>query len=128
MERAGRLFGKLDLVPGAADRETRALAAWPVAAGIKIARHTRAASLVRNTLVVQVGDYVWQQQLSRLRDALLRNLVKELGEAVVTEIDFRPMPPRRQPQQAVSARRANADNIDDPVLALLYLRSRERVS
>jgi predicted nucleic acid-binding Zn ribbon protein len=124
MERAGRLFGKSRLMSQVADPETRARAAWPVAAGQKVARHTRATSLVRSTLVVEVGDAVWQRQLSTLRYALLRNLAKELGEALVTEIDFRPMPARRQPQRAESARPANPDNIEDPVLAMLYDRSR----
>ncbi len=124
MERAGRLFGKSRLMSQVADPETRARAAWPVAAGQKVARHTRATSLVRSTLVVEVGDAVWQRQLSALRYALLRNLTKELGEGLVTEIDFRPMPPRRQPQRAESARPASPDNIEDPVLAILYDRSR----
>jgi predicted nucleic acid-binding Zn ribbon protein len=126
MERAGRLFGKSRLMAQVADPETRARAAWPVAAGQTVARHTRATALVRNTLVVEVGDYVWQRQLSQLRRDLLRNLAKELGEALVTDIDFRPMPARRQPQRAESARPAGPDNIEDPVLAMLYDRSRRR--
>jgi predicted nucleic acid-binding Zn ribbon protein len=124
MERAGRLFGKSRLMSQVADPETRARAAWHVAAGIKVARHTRATALVRSTLVVEVGDAVWQRQLTTLRHDLLRNLAKELGEAMVTEIDFRPMPARRQPQRAESARRPSPGNIEDPVLAMLYERSR----
>ena len=49
---------------------------------------------MRGTLVVEVEDIVWQRQLNTLRHFLLRNLHKELGEALVTEIDFRPMPRR----------------------------------
>ena len=88
-----------------ADPETRARAAWALAAGKKIARHTLAAALVRGTLVVEVEDFVWQKQLNTLRHFLLRNLKEILGEDVVTEIDFRPMPKRIQPQRAESARR-----------------------
>jgi predicted nucleic acid-binding Zn ribbon protein len=124
MERAGRLFGKSRLMKQVADPEIRARAAWPAAAGEKVAQHTRATSLVRSTLVVEVGDAVWQRQLSALRHYLLRNLAKELGEGLVTEIDFRPMPPRRQPQRAESARPSGPDKIEDPVLAMLYDRSR----
>ena len=127
MERAGRLFGKSRLMSQVADPETRARAAWPVAAGKKIARHTRATSLVRSTLVVEVGDAVWQRQLSTLRHVLLRNLAQELGEGLVTEIDFRPMPARRPAAASGigAARPAHADgNIEDPVLAMLYDRSR----
>ncbi len=57
--------------------------------------------------MVEVGDAVWQRQLATLRHFLLRNLAQELGEGLVTEIDFRPMPARRQPQRAESARPAN---------------------
>jgi hypothetical protein len=65
-----------------------------------------------------------------LRHFLLRNLARELGEGLVSEIDFRPTPARRPPQAAASARAASgqtgpihADGIQDPVLALLYRRS-----
>ena len=129
MERAGRLIAKMDLPPQVADAEVRARAAWPVAAGKKIAAHTRAVALVREKLVVEVGDAVWQRQLSTLRHFLLRNLARELGGAIVTEIDFRPMPPRRGPQRAESSRPSGrntdeAERIQDPVLSLLYKRAR----
>ena len=100
MERAGSLIGKLKLSPEMADPETRARAAWALAAGKKIAAHTLASALVRGTLVVEVEDIVWQRQLNTLRHFLLRNLKEVLGEGLVTEIDFRPMPPRRKPQRA----------------------------
>jgi hypothetical protein len=125
MERAGRLVGKMNLPPQVADAEARARAAWPVAAGKRVAKHTRATALVRGTLVVEVGDVIWQRQLSTLRHFLLRNLRLELGEGLVNEIDFRPTPARRPPQAAVSARPAppHSDGIHDPVLAMLYRRS-----
>jgi len=125
MERAGRLVGKMNLPPQVADAEARARAAWPVAAGKKIARHARATGLVRGTLLVEVGDAVWQRQLSTLRHFLLRNLRRELGEELVIEIDFRPTPARRPPQAAESARpgTVHPDGIQDPVLAMLYRRS-----
>jgi Dna[CI] antecedent, DciA len=129
MERAGRLVGKMNLSPQVADAEARARAAWPVAAGKKVAKHTRATALVRGTLVVEVGDLVWQRQLATLRHFLLRNLRLELGEGLVTEIDFRPTPARRPPQTAPSARpdavhdAVHPDGIQDPVLARLYRRS-----
>ena len=105
--------------------EARARAAWANAAGKKIARHTRAIALVRDTLIVEVGDAVWQRQLSTLRHFLLRNLARELGAGLVKEIDFRPMPARRPPQSATSARpdSPSMEGIEDPVMALLYKRS-----
>ncbi|MBZ5631735.1 MAG: DUF721 domain-containing protein [Acidobacteriia bacterium] len=124
MERAGSLIGKLKLSPEMADPETRARAAWTLAAGKKIGAHTLASALVRGTLIVEVEDMVWQKQLNTLRHFLLRNLKEALGEELVTEIDFRPMPPRRKPQRAVSARRGT-DGIADPVLAMLYRQSKK---
>jgi len=53
MERAGSLIGKLKLSPEVYDPETRARAAWALAAGKKIAAHTLASALVRGTLVVE---------------------------------------------------------------------------
>ena len=125
MERAGRLIGKMKLPKDLADPESRARAAWKVAAGVKITEHTRVASLVRTTLVVEVEDLVWQRQLNTLRHFLIRNLAEVLGEPLITEIDFRPMPRRIQPQRAEAAR---PGQIEDPVLDLLYRQSRNRNS
>jgi hypothetical protein len=128
MQRAGSLFGKLS--PDVADPETRARAAWTLAAGKKIARHTLASALVRGTLIVEVEDFMWQKQLNTLRHFLLRNLKEALGEDLVTEIDFRPMPPRRKPQRAESAHGKSdailSDGINDPVMAMLYRQSKKR--
>jgi hypothetical protein len=121
MERAGRLIGKLKL--NIDDPELRARAAWTVAAGKKIAEHTRAVRLVRGSLVVEVEDQIWQRQLHTLRGFLIRNLEKALGEALVTDIDFRPMPKRMQPQRAESAA---GREVEDPVLDMLYRQSRKK--
>ena len=123
MDRAGRLIGKLNVMQDVADPEARAVAAWKVAAGKKIARHTKARKLVRSTLVVEVEDLVWQRQLATLSRILLGNLEKALGERLVNEIDFRPMPARR-PQERAESARADKDRIEDPVLAMLYRRAR----
>jgi predicted nucleic acid-binding Zn ribbon protein len=126
MERAGRLIGKLKL--DVDDPELRARAAWKVAAGKKIAEHTRAVALVRGALVVEVEDQIWQRQLKTLSVFLLRNLEKALGEPLVTDIDFRPMPRRREPQRAEKARGSDdvREDVQDPVLNMLYRQSRKR--
>jgi len=139
MERAGRLIGKVKLPKDATDPETRARVAWDMAAGKKIAEHSRVRSLVRGTLVVEVEDIVWQRQLNTLRHFLLRNIAKALGEALVTEIDFRPAPdsaklPRFQPGRADTASfpqprgamATAASGIQDPVLAAIYRQSKNR--
>jgi predicted nucleic acid-binding Zn ribbon protein len=124
MERAGSLIGKLKLSPALSDPETRARAAWKIAAGKKIAEHTRAVALVRSTLVVEVEDYLWQQNLARLAKVLIGNLEKALGEKLVTDVDFRPMPPRRAPQRAETAR--SSDGIQDFVLEMIYQKSKKK--
>jgi predicted nucleic acid-binding Zn ribbon protein len=122
MERAGRLIGKLKLKMD--DPELRACAAWRVAAGKKIAEHTRATALVRGKLVVEVGDQIWQRQLTTLSRVLVSNLEKARGEALVTDIDFRPMPRRREPQRAERA--IGRESVEDPVLDMLYRQARKR--
>jgi hypothetical protein len=129
MERAGRLFGKLKLSSGVADPEIRARAAWAVAAGKKVARHTRATALVRDSLIVEVEDYIWQQQLATLEGYLISNLADVLGEKLVKRIDFRPMPRRIMPQRAETARPAGLpsnNGIEDPILDLLYRQSKTK--
>jgi predicted nucleic acid-binding Zn ribbon protein len=122
MERAGRLIGKLKLKVD--DPEMRACAAWKVAAGKKIAEHTRATRLVRGSLIVEVEDPVWQRQLSTMSRMLVANLEKALGEALITDIDFRPMPRRKEPQRAERA--IGRDDVLDPVLDVLYRQSRKK--
>jgi predicted nucleic acid-binding Zn ribbon protein len=126
MQRTGRLLGKLKLSASMKDPETRARAAWNVAAGPKLAERTRATALVRNTLIVEVEDMVWQRQLNTLRRFLLNNLANALGEELVTELDFRPMPKRRPAQVASTA--SGADGIADPVLNMIYQQSKKKGS
>ena len=99
-----------------------------MAVGKKVAQRTRPTNLVRGVLIVEVEDFVWQRQLNTLRHFLLRNLHKELGEALVTEIDFRPMPRRLAPQRAETARPVIQviDGIGDPVLGILYQQSKKK--
>jgi predicted nucleic acid-binding Zn ribbon protein len=123
MQRAGSLIRKLKLPAGSDSPENRAKAAWKLAAGPKIERHTLAVSLVRGTLIVEVGDMIWQRQLHKLRHFLLQNLAEILGEPLVTDLDFRPMLKRRAPQSAETSR---AEGIADPVLSLLYQQSKKK--
>jgi predicted nucleic acid-binding Zn ribbon protein len=131
MERAVSLIGKLQLPRNVADAETRARAAWAAAVGKRIVRYTRATLLVRDKLVIEVEDIVWQRQLTTMRPLLIHNVNKALGEALVAEIEFRPMQPRFKPQPAASARPQTAapdeaDGIADPVMRMLYKRSAQR--
>lgn len=136
MERAGRLIPKLKLSAAMADPETRVRAAWALAAGDQIARHTRAVSMVRGALIVEVEDFTWQKNLAGFEHFLLRNLREALGEAIVKSLDFRPMrkPPaaavpevveKRGPQRAGSGR-PDSDRVGDPVLDWLYRQSKTK--
>jgi len=130
MERAGRLISKLKLPGGAVRADQLAIAGWPAAVGPKIASHTQAVWFENHRLVVEVGDAVWQQQLSVLRNQILKRLEEILGERLVEQIEFRLRPRRRQPQQAVEARpnKDEADKIPDPVLRAIYKQQRRRRS
>jgi len=124
MQRAASLIRKLKLPAGSDNPENRAKAAWRLAAGPKIEKYTLAASLVRGTLIIEVGDMIWQRQLFALRHHLLRNITDILGEPLVTNLDFRPMLKRRGPQTAEAVR--STDGIADPVMSLLYQQSKKR--
>ena len=94
-----------------------------------MARHTRATALVRDSLIVEVEDYIWQQQLATLEHFLIRNLADVLGEKLVKRIDFRPMPRRIMPQRAETARPGvlpSKSGIEDPILDLLYRQSKTK--
>src|SRR5258707_12490156 len=92
MQRAGRVIGTVKFAKDIVDPELRALAAWPVAAGKKIAVHTRPVALVRGALVVEVGDMAWQRQLNPLSLFLLKNLTRPMGESIGKATGFRPPP------------------------------------
>jgi Dna[CI] antecedent, DciA len=130
MERASKFIRDLNLPGGAISSEELACAAWPQAVGKKIAAHTRAAKLVRNRLVVEVEDAVWQRQLFTLSPLIIRGLAKILGPGLVEETHFRIVPRRREPQRALQAAPGlfadEADAIEDPVMRGIYRASRKR--
>jgi hypothetical protein len=128
MERAGRLFGKLHLPPEMADPGARVRGAWTRAVGKNVAKHTTVVALVRDKLVVEVEDRVWQKYLVGLQHFIIRNLAKEMGEHIVKDLDLRPMPPRIRAQRAEASRPTpagtdEASAIEDPVLQMLYRKS-----
>ena len=130
MERASKLIRGLRLSGEVITPEQLAFAAWPEAVGKKIAAHTRAAKLVRNRLVVEVEDAVWQRQLFTLTRHILGNLEKTLGRGCIEDVEFRIVPRRREPVLARTAVPAlfadDADSIGDPVLRELYKLSRKK--
>lgn len=130
MERASRLISNLRLPGGAISPEELACAAWPEAVGKKVARHTRAVKLVRDCLVVEVEDAVWQKQLFALSPLILRALAKILGAGLVEETYFKIVPRRREPQRALQSAPGlfndEAAGIQDPVMRGIYRAARKR--
>jgi hypothetical protein len=106
-------------------------AAWNRAVGKKIAVHTRASKMVRETLVVEVEDWLWQRNLMGLSRTILKNLEQVVGPGMVADLEFRVIPPRRGPQLAEASTQAFAltdesDGIVDPGLRRIYRRRRQK--
>jgi hypothetical protein len=135
MERAGRIIARWRASGNGLGSEELAAAAWRVAAGAKIAAHTRYAMLVRRHLVIEVEDDLWRRQLLPLRNMVMKNLDKVLGEGIVEDIELRVATPRKGPRQEQevaqlpprkAVERDEADGISDPVLKMLFKASRKK--
>ncbi len=142
MQRASQIFGRITTAPKrnpnlspVLDSEQVACGAWARAVGPKLAKHTRAAKLVRGRLVVEVEDETWKRNLFTMSRHVLANLEKAIGPGLVSDIEFRVMPRRMEPQRAttldpnrVAAPVDEADGIRDPVLRRLYRDARNRLA
>ena len=131
MEQASRLLARFDKLRQSCDASDIVCAAWTPAVGKKVAGHTRAVKMVRETLVVEVEDWLWQRKLMGLSRQILANLEKAVGPGIVTDIEFRVMPPRRGPQTAKSSTPAfdltdEASGIEDPGLRRIYRYRRQK--
>ena len=126
MERAGRVLRRLRIEGLAADELLRA--AWPHAVGKRIASHTRVTALYGTRLVVEVEDPIWKAQLQTLEGQILPKLRDLSGHSALGRIEFREIPPKVLPQRAAQARRSEdeANEIEDPVLRMVYRASRKR--
>lgn len=130
MERASKVIRGLKLSGEVISAGELACAAWPDAVGKRVATHTRAARLVRNRLVIEVEDAVWQRQMFALSPHILVNLARSLGTGFVEDLEFRVVPRRREPQQARQAVPSlfadDADAIADPVMRRIYKAARKK--
>ncbi|MDE3197520.1 MAG: DUF721 domain-containing protein [Acidobacteriota bacterium] len=132
MDQASRIIARLSPTPDLISRENIACRAWKKAVGKRLAAYTNAQKLVRDRLVVEVEDEVWRKQLWSLRFQILRNLEKAIGPGIVADLEFRVMPPRREPQRATASAGSllapddEAAGIEDPVLRRNYRLSRAR--
>ena len=95
----------------------RAVAEWPVVAGARIARHTRAVAFRDGTLNVEVEGSAWMQELGFLKPDLLRNLNRHLGASVVRDVRFSPAgtrpadPSERRGDVSSRSRRGSGGNL-----------------
>ena len=135
MDQASRIIAQWKGVSDVISPERIACGAWKKAVGKRIAERTRAVKLVRTTLVIEVEDDVWRRNLWGLRYQILRNLEKAIGPEIVTEVELRVMPLRREPQRDLGERLAlvptlipldDAENISDPGLRRIYKAARRR--
>jgi hypothetical protein len=131
MERASKLIRQLGLPGDTITVDELACAAWPQAVGKRIASHTRAAKMVRGSIIVEVEDVTWQRQLFSLKPFIVRNLAKIVGPGMIEDAEFRIVPRRREPQRAVQAAPGglfadDADAIEDPVMRGIYKASRTK--
>lgn len=131
MERASKLIRQLGLPGDTITVDELACAAWPQAVGKRIASHTRAAKMVRGSIIVEVEDVTWQRQLFSLKPFIVRNLAKIVGPGMIEDAEFRIVPRRREPQRAVQAAPGglfadDADAIEDPVMRGIYIASRTK--
>lgn len=131
MESASRYFGKIDSAERPLSAEQLACSAWAGAVGKKIATRTRAAKLVRTSLVVEVEDRLWQRNLFGLSKQILSNLDKKIGRGIVDCLEFRIVPYRIQPKRAAASvakvgTTDEADRIADPILRHNYKVARHK--
>lgn len=132
MDKALRLLGKLknDLVGD----EELARAAWRAAVGDRIEAHARFRELIRDRIVVEVDDAVWQSQMHTLERQILGKLQRLLGKVVARQIEYRIAIPRPKAQQEdgsgfqLAAVDAEAAKISDPGLRRMYVRSKRRAA
>jgi predicted nucleic acid-binding Zn ribbon protein len=130
MHHASRIIAQWSGASEVISAENIACGAWKRAVGKRLAMKTRASKLVRTTLVVEVEDELWKRNLWSLRFQILRNLEKAIGPGLVTDVEFRVVPPRRQPQRetafAPAAQPDEAESISDPGLRRIYKAARRR--
>jgi predicted nucleic acid-binding Zn ribbon protein len=129
MERVAKSLARLKLSP-AISTEELARAAWPAAVGKRIASHATPKSLVRDSLIVEVEDALWQKNLFQLRFQILGKLSAVLGADIVRDVEFRIRATRRPPQPAQRLNESQApdeaEGIPDPGMRIVYKQSRKK--
>ena len=131
MQQASRFLASISSLRETCDAGDLVCAAWKRAVGKKIAIRTRATKLVRDKLVVEVDDWLWQRNLMGMSRQILKNLEQAVGPGIVKDLEFRIIPLRLGPRVAEASTQAfelkdEADAILDPGLRRIYRRKRSR--
>ena len=133
MDQASRIIAKWSAASDLITAERIVCGAWKKAVGKRLAERTQAVKLVRDKLVIEVEDEIWRKNLWGLRFQILQNLRKAVGPDLVESLEFRVIPPRREPQRAVLpalTALASADDdslaIEDPGMRRIYRNARRR--
>jgi hypothetical protein len=130
MEQAARLIKKNPLSRELFTDDDLTRAIWPSAVGKGIAAHTSRVRLVRDKLIVEVEDAIWQRQLFPLTSQIVERIRKITGSDIVRDIEFRIAVLRRQAMRATSCHQSSddADGIQDPVLKRVYQLARKKAT
>ncbi len=126
MDQASRIIARWSGASDVITSERIACGAWKKAVGKRLGECTRAVKLVRGRLVVEVEDETWRKNLWSLRYQILKNLEKAIGPDIVSDVEFRVMLPRREPQRETLKPFDEAAAIDDPGLRRIYRQARGR--
>jgi predicted nucleic acid-binding Zn ribbon protein len=97
MERAGRILTRLQATRDTLPASQILAAAWPAAVGLKVAGHTRVSAFADGLLLVEVEDAMWQRNLEALKEQILPNLRRLLGDLAPRAIQYRVGGGRRMP-------------------------------
>ncbi len=132
MDKALRLLGKLK--NKIVSDEELARSAWRAAVGERIEGHARFRELLRDRIVVEVDDLVWQGQMTTLERQILGKLNRLVGKVIASQIEYRVAIPRLKPQVAsesefrLEVKHPEARKITDPGLRRVYLNSKRRAA
>lgn len=114
-------------------REARIWDIWEEAVGAQIAAKAQPAKFQAGTLTVAVATPPWMQQLTYLRQEMIRKLNNLLGEELITEIYLKagkietasprksqPAPPRPLSSEEIVWIEAVSSELDDPQLGKAF--------
>jgi hypothetical protein len=111
-------------------REARVWEIWDETVGPQIASKAQPATFRDGTLTVRVTGSAWMQQLSLMKQEIIRHLNESLGAPLVTDIFFKqgspntlreknaetPPPPRKLSEAEKKRLAELTESVDDPEL------------